>query len=477
MASKVSVASLQPADKDGWMTKQGGSYKSWKKRWFVLKGAQLFYFKTKKDTDLTGVINLTKESNVKRSDDKKKKYCFMVHTTKRDYLMYPDSLSDQESWMKAINQVIERIVNPEKINNSNPSNLRTEVNGDNSNNNLGAGAGANQTTISEIPPRIDVEEKSEDERPQGFSPGSGVIRQRLLQAKNAVSFLQQNESKVLEFWQIWSGSVPSQEAITEGAIIFQVATAADMEKLTWRTSGPQNLFIQEMVNFFWNVGAPETEIDRLNDVGALINPMQIGSWIDMSSDGGMDGGWFFPVDVSINLALEASDTGEPIKQLEEWCREYDITQCISVGRDMGAAPPRQTEIRLFISGDTFEEQLERALNAFQFFGFPELPPDMQSLIRASPKAGLELSVITSSERFVRLGLLCPDPSRTVVEQLCTIGGGNSRQLFRFESSLGVNGPSYAEYQYLMKGFGYGVYKEGFDVVFHYNVGEERALDE
>lgn len=30
------------------MTKQGGSYKSWKKRWFILKGSQLFYFKTKK---------------------------------------------------------------------------------------------------------------------------------------------------------------------------------------------------------------------------------------------------------------------------------------------------------------------------------------------------------------------------------------------------------------------------------------------
>jgi hypothetical protein len=41
-----------------------------------------------------------------------------------------------------------------------------------------------------------------------------------------------------------------------------------------------------------------------------------------------------------------------------------------------------------------------------------------------------------------------------------------------QRSLGINGPEYAEYQYLSKGFGYGVYKEGFDVVFHYKVGEE-----
>jgi hypothetical protein len=86
-----------------------------------------------------------------------------------------------------------------------------------------------------------------------------------------------------------------------------------------------------------------------------------------------------------------------------------------------------------------------------------------------------MSVITSSEGFVRLGLLCPLPDRVIVEQLCAIGGGNVEQLSRFEAALGVSGPAFAEYQYLMKGFGYGVYKEGFDVVFHYDVGEEGPL--
>lgn len=50
-----------------------------------------------------------------------------------------------------------------------------------------------------------------------------------------------------------------------------------------------------------------------------------------------------------------------------------------------------------------------------------------------------------------------------------MGGGSPDHLFQFESALGVSGPAYAEYQYLMKGFGYGVYKEGFDIVFHYEV--------
>lgn len=224
------------------------------------------------------------------------------------------------------------------------------------------------------------------------------------------------------------------------------------------------------VDFFWNVGAPETEIDRLNDVGSLINPLAIGSWIDMSAKGGMDGGWFFPVEVPIKFALEASDQGDAIDILTEWAQQHNITQCVAVGRDMGAAPPRQTEIRCFLSGSSFEAQLSVALSAYEAFGVPAIPEDVQSMIKDHQKPGLALSVITSSEGIVRLGLLFPQPPKSLVSALCNLSGvPSTASLFNFESALGVAGPEWVEFQYLMKGFGYGVYKEGFDVIFHYLV--------
>ena len=42
---KISVASLDPPTHAGWLTKQGGSIKTWKRRWMVLKGTTLYYFK------------------------------------------------------------------------------------------------------------------------------------------------------------------------------------------------------------------------------------------------------------------------------------------------------------------------------------------------------------------------------------------------------------------------------------------------
>jgi len=263
------------------------------------------------------------------------------------------------------------------------------------------------------------------------------------------------------------------------SIDFFVATSADMQKLTWRTSGPQNIFIQKMVDFFWNVGAPESEIDRLNDVGALINPVKIGSWIDMSAKGGMDGGWYFPVDIPLKLAIEAADAGEAITKFGQWAESHDAIAAFTVGRDMGAAPPRQTEIRMKLPGADFDAQLRLGLDAFSTFGFPAIPDNALAILRNSKvnvgENGLCLSVITSSEGFVRLGLLVPKPSTQTVLQLCSVAGGSNENIAAFEGSLGAlgsDGPTYAEYQYLMKGFGYGVYKEGFDIVFHYSVGSE-----
>lgn len=133
-------------------------------------------------------------------------------------------------------------------------------------------------------------------------------RKRLALAKGAVKFLADEDSKVLEFWQIWSESIPAREEVppyaslaclrvfvclfmvyfsralcffacvsTHHSIVFltcfflsrgmfmefHVAVSADLQKLTWRTAGPQNVFIQRMVDFFWNVGAPESEVPLL----------------------------------------------------------------------------------------------------------------------------------------------------------------------------------------------------------------------
>ncbi len=100
---------------------------------------------------------------------------------------------------------------------------------------------------------------------------------------------------------------------------------------------------------------------------------------------------------------------------------------------MGAAPPRQTEIRFKVPGASFQEQYEHAMSAFSAFDIPVPPEQALEVIRSTPREGLAMSVITSSEGFVRVGLLAPKPDAMTVEKLCSLSGAlNSELLHSFE---------------------------------------------
>jgi len=174
------------------------------------------------------------------------------------------------------------------------------------------------------------------------------------------------------------------------------------------------------------------------------------------------------------MAVEASDPGDPTNRVTEWATKHNVDKAFSVGRDMGAAPPRQTEIRIKLPGNDFQQQLGIGLDAFASFGFPAIPENALAILKDSNAPGLCLSVITSSEGFVRLGLLSPKPSKSLVQKLSSVVSANSDDLCHLENAIGSSGPSFVEYQYLNPGFGYGVYKEGFDIVFHYSIGGEEG---
>ncbi|UYV77460.1 CYTH1 [Cordylochernes scorpioides] len=67
-------------DKEGWLWKQGGRYKSWKRRWFILKDNCLYYFKCVKDNKPQGIIPL-ENIQVRDVQDRKMPHCFEIYST------------------------------------------------------------------------------------------------------------------------------------------------------------------------------------------------------------------------------------------------------------------------------------------------------------------------------------------------------------------------------------------------------------
>ncbi|KAJ5073427.1 dual adapter for phosphotyrosine and 3-phosphotyrosine and 3-phosphoinositide [Anaeramoeba ignava] len=56
--AKKELKKFQHPEMRGYMKKQGGGYRSWKKRWFILKDSGLFYYKSPTDTSALGEVPL-----------------------------------------------------------------------------------------------------------------------------------------------------------------------------------------------------------------------------------------------------------------------------------------------------------------------------------------------------------------------------------------------------------------------------------
>jgi hypothetical protein len=313
------------------------------------------------------------------------------------------------------------------------------------------------------PPSVTKNAEKKDEikvnpTPAGTQPQAAGVEKSKFPLKTAKDAIPAALSETAhDFWEIWTTSIPP----TATDLTLTLATTPDMSELTWRVIGPQQSLIQEMVDFFWNVGAPDEEIDRLNSIGGVINPAYIGSWIDMSTLGGMDGGWIFPGDMAIHDGLEACDEGDARTKLENWLKNNGINNGILLARDMGASPPRQTEIRISLANE-FSKNFELIVSALKSFSVPEIPSDYQKALKRWAPKKVEVSVVTSSEGFVRVGLIFPDPTHEVVEAM----GGHNRPYMDFQKNIKKEA-SCIEVQYLMSGFGYAVYQEGYKVKLHY----------
>ncbi|CAK8694945.1 cytohesin-1-like [Clavelina lepadiformis] len=115
-------------DREGWLLKQGGRYKTWKRRWFILADNCLYYFEYTSDKEPKGIIPL-ENLQIREVTDQRKPNCFemylpedaMVHTIKAaktdsegrvvegkhtTYRMSAATPAEMEDWITSIRKSI-----------------------------------------------------------------------------------------------------------------------------------------------------------------------------------------------------------------------------------------------------------------------------------------------------------------------------------------------------------------------------------
>ncbi|KAM6966694.1 cytohesin-3-like isoform 1-T1 [Tautogolabrus adspersus] len=108
-------------DREGWLLKNGGRVKTWKRRWFILTDSCLYYFQYTTDKDPIGIIPLENLS-VRKLQDTSKPYCLELYNPKglkikacktenrgrvvqgkhQSYKLSAASEEERDDWMDAI---------------------------------------------------------------------------------------------------------------------------------------------------------------------------------------------------------------------------------------------------------------------------------------------------------------------------------------------------------------------------------------
>lgn len=89
--------------KSGWCVKLGAIFKTWRKRWFVLRNTELSYYKScGNDQKAQGVIPL-ENSKASLDPEAVKQPAFKIETPNRTYHITADTKREVKSWINAIN--------------------------------------------------------------------------------------------------------------------------------------------------------------------------------------------------------------------------------------------------------------------------------------------------------------------------------------------------------------------------------------
>ena len=321
---------------------------------------------------------------------------------------------------------------------------------------------------------------------ENSSGGSGLVispvRTKVLAAKMTVPFLRSDTDAPSQCWTLWSESVPPKMEIPAGeSLRYRALANADFSLTEWAMDGPQNAVVQRMVDFFWAVGAPAHQIDLLNDAGVRLNPARLGSWTRLSAAGAMDAGWAFCERVPLDAALAAVGRGEGAQAVAQWAAAHGVAACRELTHDVSGIPPQTTQLRVELPGADAASQLAVAADALARFRMPPLPEAAATLLCGSQQEGaaqpapaepLQLVLSLTETTVTAAGLYVPAPSAALVPPLLDFAHGSKDTYERFATGIGSPVPQFVLVTCTAPGAGNTMYKEGFDVLFGWNVGEE-----
>ncbi|ELP88153.1 hypothetical protein EIN_223660 [Entamoeba invadens IP1] len=423
----VSVQSLQPSQFSGWGTKQGGKWKTWKRRFFVLKDRKLWYFEAPDSLSAKGWIDLPPGTDVKDESDRPKRLAFSINSRGvkgiRTFHLTVDTENDLVAFLDGLNKVLGNVKSKKR-----------------------------EDTL--------IDEHSLFKMANSFTTGNATDNILVLRSK--VQWL--NNGQIASLLECAVTALPEDKT----TIDFSVSINSDLSAVGLRFAGEQGPMLQSVVDTFWAVGTPASEIERLNLTGVRIDPKNLGMWLDLSKRGGMDGGWFMITDHTPTIVNLISDGGKINDKVTMLMGINNIKTIDFVGRDLGVTPPRQANYRFKIDGHDRATIVKDFYEKCNLKGFNLL---IQKIINDAPNREVYVSVKTTNIDLVKITTILESPTPEMLQDAVQLVKGFYVDSHN-ELIQAFGNPIALEISVLRYGYGYDVFNEGLDVSLVYNLQDD-----
>ncbi|EDR25015.1 hypothetical protein EDI_193320 [Entamoeba dispar SAW760] len=485
----ITANSIDPQISVFWGWKEGGKVKTIKRRWFVLTTNKLFYFTSQNATEAKGCIQISPSTIIKEREDlhvAKEKYYVSINSFndkgQREFLIYvSNDRTLQSQIIQPITKMIQsfkKFVPSVKVNKINisqikiPSNVASDIvyspKEKTTTWSTGRPSYCKTHNFSLTPrqrggpqtplfPSIKLDESN-------YYPHSYIeMLEKLHEVTNSFEWFKDCG----DYFFNWFNTVLKDTNKTKRTV--EVYVQHDLRELTFIITGSISDIIFNLLDFCYEQGLSQNEIDLLDEISRYESSQNASVWMDITADCETDWGWMIHGCEKPILRRVCVNLKEECEKYSEWLKSIE-SNSISMGRNSN------TEFNV----SSFEVKCEKNMrkNLHQMFELTgELLP--VKLVNASLESCGDCfgRVTMNKKAFVQASVCMRDIKQELMDSLCNcvrVKDEHIKIIENLETKLGrINS---VVYQFLknniMKGTPIeGMYLEGNTLHFGFILGK------
>jgi hypothetical protein len=214
----------------------------------------------------------------------------------------------------------------------------------------------------------------------------------------------------------WLEHLPMPPDMPDAQTVSYLAMlGSDLQRVWWGAWGDPRGFVPKMADYFKLCNIARSDAALLDQVGELLEPKLVGSWIGVAG-GKVVTGWHFwdPHDWSKIEAMFG--THEAKYQIKKWVDDHQVGRIERFTQSIGESA--FSEVELAVPGATIDDQVNAIDAAFTSFTGGPLPPALVTGLRAITSPQFALAFRIRGGKITRLGALIPGISIDDIQRMC-----------------------------------------------------------